>query len=131
MPKGYFFVEVEITDPAAYEPYRTRVPDIIAAHGGKILARGEDPQPLDGALPLRRRIIVEFDSPEAVKTFYYSDAYQAVKPIRLKASKGFVCLLIGTEGILRLSGQHLETPSQPAARDHRSSYAQYHTVNPT
>ena len=95
MPKGYFFVEVEITDPAAYE--RTRVPDIIAAHGGKILARGGDPQPLDGALPLRRRIIVEFDSPEAVKTFYYSDAYQAVKPIRLKASKGFVCLLTGTE----------------------------------
>ena len=37
MPKGYFFVEVEITDPAAYEAYRTNVPDIISAHGGKIL----------------------------------------------------------------------------------------------
>ncbi len=34
MPKGYFYVEVEITDPASYEPYRTSVPDIIAAHGG-------------------------------------------------------------------------------------------------
>ena len=32
MPKGYFFVEVEIADPAAYEAYRTTVPDIIAAH---------------------------------------------------------------------------------------------------
>ena len=28
MPKGYFFVEVEITDPAAYEAYRTKVPEI-------------------------------------------------------------------------------------------------------
>jgi len=46
MPKGYFFVEVEITDPAAYEAYRTRVPDIISAHGGRILVRGEDAQPL-------------------------------------------------------------------------------------
>jgi uncharacterized protein (DUF1330 family) len=97
MPKGYFFVEVEIIDPAAYEAYRESVPDIIVAHGGKILVRGGDPQPLDGALPHCRRIIVEFDSPEAVKTFYHSDAYQAVQPIRLKASKGFVCLLTGTE----------------------------------
>lgn len=97
MPKGYFFVEVEIADPAAYEAYRTQVPDIIAAHGGKILVRGGDPQPLDGVIPQRRRVVVEFDSPEAVKTFYYSDAYQAVQPIRLKAGKGFVCLLTGLQ----------------------------------
>jgi uncharacterized protein (DUF1330 family) len=97
MPKGYFFVEVEITDPATYEAYCTSVPGFISAHGGKILVRGGDPQPLDGVLPYRRRVIVEFDNPEAVKTFYYSDAYQAVQPIRLKASKGFVCLLTGTE----------------------------------
>jgi uncharacterized protein (DUF1330 family) len=97
VPKGYFVVEVEITDPAAYEAYRTSVRDIISAHGGKILVRGGDPQPLDGVLPHRRRVIVEFDNPKAVKTFYYSDAYQAVQPIRLKASKGFVCLLTGME----------------------------------
>jgi uncharacterized protein (DUF1330 family) len=97
MPKGYFFVDVEITDPAPYEAYRTRVPDIIAAHGGKILVRGGDPQPLDGIMPHRHRVIVEFDSPEAVKTFYYSDSYQAVQRIRLKASNGFVCLLTGME----------------------------------
>jgi uncharacterized protein (DUF1330 family) len=62
---------------------------------------------LDGVLPHRRRVIVEFDSPEAVKTFYHSDAYQAVLPIRIKASKGFVCLLTGMEQILHLSGHLL------------------------
>jgi uncharacterized protein (DUF1330 family) len=107
MPKGYFFVEIEISDPAAYEAYRTSVPDIIAAHGGRILVRGEDAQPLDGLVPHRRRVIVEFDSPEAVKNFYHSEAYQAVQPIRLKASHGFVCLLTGTEQILQLSGHLL------------------------
>jgi uncharacterized protein (DUF1330 family) len=107
MPKGYFFVDIEITDPAAYEAYRTSVPDIIAAHGGRILVRGEDAQSLDGLVPHRRRVIVEFDSPEAVKNFYHSSAYQAVQPIRLRASKGFVCLLTGTEQILQLSGQIL------------------------
>src|SRR5260221_13713064 len=97
MPKGYSLGEVEITDPAGYEAYRTQEPDIISAHGGKILLRGGYPQTLDGVMPHRRRVIVEFDSPEAVKTFYYSDAYQAVQAIRLSASNGFACLLIGME----------------------------------
>jgi uncharacterized protein (DUF1330 family) len=97
MPKGYFFVELEVTDPATYEAYRTAVPDIISTYGGRILVRGGDPQPLDGTVLQRRRVIVEFDRPEAVKTFYDSDAYQAVLPIRLNASNGFVCLLTGEE----------------------------------
>jgi uncharacterized protein (DUF1330 family) len=97
MPNGYFYVEVEITDPAAYEAYRTAVPDIISAHGGRILVRGGDPQLLDGVIPHRRRVIVEFDSTEAVRAFYNSDAYRAVLPIRLNASNGFVCLLTGME----------------------------------
>jgi uncharacterized protein (DUF1330 family) len=97
MPKGYFFVEVEIADPVAYEAYRTTVPDIISAYGGRILVRGGNPHPFDGAVPQRHRVIVEFESPEAVKTFYDSDAYQAVLPIRQNASNGFVCLLTGEE----------------------------------
>ena len=101
MPKAYFFVEIEITDPAAYEAYRAKVPDIISAHGGRTLVRGGDPQPFDGTAPRRRRVIVEFDSLEAVKTFYNSDAYQAVLPIRLNASNGFVCLLTGAGQIIR------------------------------
>ena len=99
MPKGYFFVDVEIADPAAYEAYRTKVPDIISAHGGRILVRGGDPQSFDGTMPQRRFVIVEFDSPEAARTFYYSDAYQAVLPSRLNAStgSGFACLMTGVE----------------------------------
>lgn len=99
MPRGYFFGEFEITNTAAYEAYRTKVPDIIAAHGGRILVRGGDPQPLDGTMPQRRFILVEFNSPEAVRIFYHSDAYQAVLPFRLNAStrNGFAGLLTGAE----------------------------------
>jgi uncharacterized protein (DUF1330 family) len=99
MPKGYFFGEFEITDPAAYAPYQAKVLDVISAHGGRILVRGGDPQLLDGTMPQRRFIIVEFDSPEAVRTFYSSDAYQAVLPFRLHAttSNGFAGVLTGEE----------------------------------
>jgi uncharacterized protein (DUF1330 family) len=95
--KGYFFGEFDITDPEAYEVYRVKVPDIISAQGGRILVRGGEPQLLDGTMPQRRFIIVEFDSPEAARTFYSSDAYQAVLLFRLNASTsdGFACLLTG------------------------------------
>jgi uncharacterized protein (DUF1330 family) len=97
MPRGYFFGAFEIADPAAYEVYRTKVPDIIADHGGRILVRGGDAQPFDVSMPRRRFVIVEFDSPEAARAFYYSEAYQAVLPFRLNAStsNGFACLLTG------------------------------------
>jgi uncharacterized protein (DUF1330 family) len=95
--KGYFFGEFDITDPAVYEVYRAKVPDIISAQGGRILVRGGEPQRLDGTMPQRRFIVVEFDSPEAARAFYFSDAYQAVLPFRLNASTsdGFACLLTG------------------------------------
>ena len=70
-------------------------------------------------MPHRRRVIVEYDSPEAVKIFYYSDAYQAVQLIRLNASNGFVGLLIGMEWLPRLSEQRLETPGNQLCADHR------------
>jgi uncharacterized protein (DUF1330 family) len=97
MPRAYFLGEFEITDPAAYEIYRAKVPEIISAHGGRILVRGGDPQPLDGTMPLRRFVILEFDSAQAARTFYDSGAYQAVLPFRLNAStsNGFACLLTG------------------------------------
>jgi uncharacterized protein (DUF1330 family) len=99
MPRAYFLGEFEITDPAAYEPYRVKVPDIISAYGGRILVRGGDPQPLDGNMPQRRFVIVEFDSPEAARAFYCSDEYQTVLPFRLSAStsNGFAGLLTGVE----------------------------------
>ena len=107
MPRGYFFGEFEITDPAAYEVYRAKVPDIISAHGGRILVRGGDPLPFDDTMPQRHFVVVECDSPESVRIFRHSDAYQAVLPVRLNAgaSNGFACLLTGVEQVTRRSAQ--------------------------
>jgi uncharacterized protein (DUF1330 family) len=106
MPKGYFFVEIditdpfveiEVTDPAAYGINRAKGRDVISAHGGRMLVHGGDPRVFDGTMPQRRFTIVEFGSPEVAKEFYYSDAYRAVLPFQLNARHGFVCVLIGLE----------------------------------
>jgi uncharacterized protein (DUF1330 family) len=37
MPKGYYLSEVDVTNPAAYEAYRTRVLPTVEKFGGRFL----------------------------------------------------------------------------------------------
>ncbi len=46
-------------------------------------------------MPPKRLVIIEFDSPERVRAFYDSRAYQAILPHRLRSTKGRVLLLTG------------------------------------
>jgi uncharacterized protein (DUF1330 family) len=126
MPKGYFFVEIditdpfveiEITDPAAYGINRVKVPDVISAHGGRMLVYGGDPRLFDGVMSQRRFIIVEFDSPGAAKEFHDSGAYRAVMPFRLNASHGFVYLLNGLEHDMGISCSDWITTLIPRSRE--------------
>jgi uncharacterized protein (DUF1330 family) len=97
MPKGYLFAELEITDPVLFEEYRAKVPATIAQYGGRYLVRGGDPVRLEGDRPLRRFVVLEFDSPERVREWYHSEAYGPVKELRLKSAITHAFLLNGAE----------------------------------
>jgi len=84
---AYIFASVEITDHAAYEEYRQRVPAVIAAYGGRYLARGGAAQKLEGDGPINRLVILEFQGMEQLKAFYNSAEYQPLLAIRQRAAK--------------------------------------------
>ena len=86
---AYFVGNVEqITDQAAMDKYRAEAPKIEAAFGGKIVARG-NPQALDAsALPKGTIVIIEFPNMKALRSWWQSPAYAAVRPIREEASVG-------------------------------------------
>ena len=75
-----------VTDPAAYEQYRARVPAAIAKHGGRFLARGGEVAVLEGDWSPRRVVVIEFPSLEAAKAFYDSPEYQAARALRAGAA---------------------------------------------
>ena len=89
--------EFEITDPAAYEIYRAKIPNIISTHGGRILVRGGIRNRSMALCRNASSLSSRFDSLEAAKAFYAADAYQAVLPFRLNTSTSnrFTCLLTG------------------------------------
>jgi uncharacterized protein (DUF1330 family) len=88
---GYVIFDVGPSDREAMKPYLDKAWDTVAAHGGKVLARTSNVDVREsthgpGWRPTRV-LIIEFPSMEAARGWYEPTEYQAILPIRLKASK--------------------------------------------
>ena len=93
---AYIYANVEVTDPAAYQVYRARVPALIAAHGGRYLVRGGACEVLEGQASPQRQVILEFPDMAHLKAFYGAPEYQELIAIRQGASVG---TLLAIEGV--------------------------------
>jgi uncharacterized protein (DUF1330 family) len=92
---AYIYASIEITDPTAYEEYRRRVPTVIAAYGGRYLARGGAVERLEGEAPVNRLVILEFPDMARLKAFYSSAEYQPLLAIRQRAAKSNLLAIEG------------------------------------
>jgi uncharacterized protein (DUF1330 family) len=93
---GYIIVDVEITDPEAYERYKSAVPATLAAYGGKFLVRGGRAETLEGGWEPGRLVVLEFESAERAKAWWSSDDYAGLKQLRQIAS---MTRMIVVEGV--------------------------------
>ena len=92
---AYVIVDIEVTDPQAYEEYRRQVSALVAKFGGKYLARGGEMERVEGDWNPTRLVVLEFESMERVKEFYYSEEYEPLKNIRIAATKSNMVLVDG------------------------------------
>jgi uncharacterized protein (DUF1330 family) len=81
MPKGYCIVRADIHSPEAYAQYAKAATVAIAKHGGRALARGGAYEAVEGQARVRN-VVLEFDSVEAARRFYFSDDYQNARKMR-------------------------------------------------
>jgi len=93
---AYLIVDLEVTDPAAYEEYRRQVPAMIAAQGGRYLVRGGAVTVLEGDRSPQRQVVLEFPDMAHLRAFYDLPEYQPLKVLRQRASRGS---LIAVEGV--------------------------------
>jgi uncharacterized protein (DUF1330 family) len=84
---AYFVAEVEVTNPAGYEPYRALAGASIAQYGGRFVARGGKAELIEGSPEPKRVVIIEFADTAAVKRWYDSPEYQKALPIRLENAR--------------------------------------------
>jgi uncharacterized protein (DUF1330 family) len=83
---AYVISEVEVLDEPAAARYRELAAASIAAHGGRYVARGAVPDPLEGEWPAERRmVVVEFPSEDAARAWYASAEYAEALALRQTA----------------------------------------------
>ena len=93
---AYVYATGEVTDPVLYEQYRSQVPALIAAHGGRYLVRGGAAEVLEGGGIAGRQVILEFPDMAHLKAFYESPEYAPLIALRQRAS---TIRLIAVEGV--------------------------------
>jgi uncharacterized protein (DUF1330 family) len=93
---AYVIANVQVTDPDTYEEYRSRVPAIIAAYGGRYLVRGGQVEQLEGDAKSQRVVVLEFPSMARLKAFYNSPEYRPLIAIRQRSTRSS---LLAVEGL--------------------------------
>lgn len=93
--KSYCFVEIDITDPAAYPEYIERSTPAVQMFNGRFLVRGGSPTVVEGDRVPKRVVIVEFDGAGTARRFYESPQYQEAAQYRFRASTAHYYLLEG------------------------------------
>jgi uncharacterized protein (DUF1330 family) len=91
----YIVADVEIKDPREYQRYAQQVPPTVEQYGGKFLARGGQPEPLEGNWQAKRIVIIEFPSAEQAKAWYNSPEYSAIISIRHSSATARIILAHG------------------------------------
>ena len=92
---AYIIATIEVTDPEKFEVYRGQVPATIEKHGGRYLVRGGEVSVVEGDQPERRTVVLEFDSLEKAKGWYYSDDYAGPKELRIASTISNVMIVDG------------------------------------
>ena len=94
---AFILAEVNVTDPAGYEPYRPLAASSIARFGGRFVVRGGKAELLEGASEPARIVVIEFPDADTARRWYHSAEYQAALKIRQAASHGRLILVEGAD----------------------------------
>ena len=84
---AYFIAQVQITDQTSYfNAYGANVGPLLEEAGAEILAATPVRQQLEGDWTGNWTVIIRFPSMEKALDWYRSDAYQAIRPLRLQST---------------------------------------------
>ena len=72
---AYWIARCIVNDPMQYKKYTDLVPAIIAAHGGRVLARGGRYKIMEGPETFHRFIVIEFPTLEMGVACFESSEY--------------------------------------------------------
>ncbi|HYE87067.1 MAG TPA: DUF1330 domain-containing protein [Vicinamibacterales bacterium] len=93
---AYLLIDIaSVHDPVAYADYRARVSAGLAAAGGRYIVRGGPVEVLEGTWQPGRVVVVRFESADAARRWWSSDAYAALRDLRQASTTTHMVLVEG------------------------------------
>ena len=83
---AYVVVDVDVTDPKAYDVYREKAGASVEQYGGRYVARGGKTTVLEGEWSPSRLVVLEFADAAAAEAWYRSPEYQDARAARAGAA---------------------------------------------
>jgi uncharacterized protein (DUF1330 family) len=97
---AYVIAESEHLDTPEVHRYRQLTQESVARYGGRYLARGAMPEPLEGGWPdTHRMVVIEFPSVEQARGWYASPEYTRARATRSDLSGRRLLLVAGTDAV--------------------------------
>jgi uncharacterized protein (DUF1330 family) len=97
MAKGYVILTEVIRDPEGMNAYGRAAGPSLSEGGGTALVVDRQPEILEGEWPASQTVVLEFESVEAARAWYRSDAYQAAAKLRHAAADTNAVIVAGLQ----------------------------------
>jgi uncharacterized protein (DUF1330 family) len=95
VPPAYAIVLLDVRDADLYARYAREATEIEARHGGRALVAADAAEVMDGSWPSERVVVLEFPSLEQARAWYADPGYQALLPLRHRATESRVLFVEG------------------------------------
>lgn len=89
---AYIIVQVDVTDPDAFETYRAQVPATLEPYGGEFIVRGGDMEILAGEWAVPRVVVLKFPDMDSAKAWHASPEYEG--PMALRKASANVNMIV-------------------------------------
>lgn len=86
---------IDVKDHELYKKYTALAPDSIEKYGGRYIVRNGTKYPLEGSVPNRRFVVLEFPSVERVHEWHDSPEYKRALELREACSNGDIFVVEG------------------------------------
>jgi uncharacterized protein (DUF1330 family) len=83
---AYLIGHITVKDPARWEKYVEGVHGSLVPHRGEVVFRGRRVSVLAGEHPHDLTVVIRFPDQGALQSWYDSETYQALIPLREKAA---------------------------------------------
>lgn len=84
---AFFVASVEILNPEKFREYSKKAGETFVTYGGEVVMRGLKTGVLVGAVDHNAVGIIKFSNKDTLLTWYNSDEYQTLVPLREEACK--------------------------------------------